>query len=157
MVEHFYGDKEIKRDSTLESPLIVIFYVLKNFYGSFSMLRSKIEYLKNHLSQYHFHSSNIWYRNDNLNVNKKLITFCLPFLLPEKLLSEDIGSENRTCFIQKYNCTLHYNGLFNSSYINFDFIKASEGDDPKSKEFILSPYEILLDSFDTCNKLGALV
>ena len=155
MNEHLFGDNDVKNQSTLEHPIIVVFYLLKNFYGSFTVLRLKLKFLQEHLSEYDFSSSSVLHRSDSLNVNRNLITFCLPFLLPEKLLSENCGSEPKTFFIEKFNCTIHYNDLFNSSYINKEFLKTTMGDDSKSNEVLLNPYQILLDVFDTCQKLGA--
>ena len=155
MEEHFFGDKEMKSLSTLENPIIVLFYLLKNFYGSFAVLRLKLKFLIEHLGHHDYNSSKLLHRSDSLNASKKLITFCLPFLLPETLLSENCGSEPKTFFIEKFNCTIHYNDLFNSSYINKEFLKATLGNDPKAKEVLLNPYEVLLDVFDNCQKLGA--
>lgn len=155
MEDHFFGTSRSYLKNTIDSPIVVIFYLLKNFYGSFNMLRSKLEKLKMQLGKEGFASTNNYLLRPDSNTNNTILTYCLPFLLPEKVFAEEINREERAHFIEKYNCTLHYKESFNSSYISKEYIKASIGKDPNSAEFSPNPFEILLDVFDTCQKLGA--
>lgn len=157
ITEQFYGDKEKKQDSIIESPIIIIFYLLQNFYGSFDLLRSKLNCLKDKLGEYDFSSSDVRYRSDTLSVNKMLLTYCLPFLLPEEFLWESIGSEVKALFIEKFNCKIHYTSGSNSGYLKKSFVKATVGEGSECVEILLNPYNVLLDIFDRCKKLGAFI
>jgi len=161
MVDHYYSNLNyssgaVMTHNTIESPMIVIFYLLKNFYGSFNTLRLKIKGLVDQLGKENFYSNTNGRSSDALQINKSLITYCLPFLLPEKIFSEEFGTTTKTYFIEKYNCTFHYRGVFNSNHIPKEFIKTTVGNDEKSEIFLLNPYQILLDVFDTCKELDAL-
>ena len=153
--EHYFGNKEIKNESILENPLVIAFYLLKNFYGSFTELKLKFKFLSEYLNESEFSSSTSLTRNDSKTNIKNLITFTLPFLLPEEKLSEDIGSGSRTYFLKRFDCTIHYEGIFNSSYLHKNFIKATVGNKEDSATIQLNPYKVLIDVFDTCQKLGA--
>lgn len=153
----YFGRKHNSNQHSVNSPLLVLFYLLKNFYGSFDILHSKIKSL-NELSDTETfkveHSSQYIINNDGDIEN--LISFCLPFMMPDEIAYENSGEQNKTFFIDKYDCTLHYNG-FNRDYVAFkNFQKATKGEDLNSEELQLNPYQILLDTFEICKKRGLL-
>ena len=139
-----------------ESPIVVIFYLLKNFYGSFETLRSKLKYLYDEIGQDRFtsNSSDLYFVPGVESTNKPLISYCLPFLLPDNIAFKDVGTEPMMSYSKKYECTLHYNGFqSNNSFKNFRM--ATKDDSVDSEEILLNPYEVLLDVFNICQKLGA--
>jgi hypothetical protein len=154
--EHYYGISLEKMQSTLDSEIIVIFYFLKNFYSSFEILRSKLKYLTGQLGKEGFTSNSNVLSGGKILLNKTLISLCLPYLLPEDVGFKNIGIEKRMFFIERYNCTVHFNGFIDSRRYLPNFMMATIGDSADSEEILMNPYEVLLDVFDTCQKLGAL-
>lgn len=154
--DFYFGRNQYGTQSSLNSPLLVLFYLLKNLYGSFDILHSKIKSLNELSDKETFKSEhNYKYLVNNEGDAENLISYCLPFILPEEIANE--RSENlKTFFSEKYNCTFHYNG-FRYDYVSFkNFQKATKGDDINSEELQLNPYRILLDVFEICKKKGLL-
>lgn len=152
----YFGKKHNAAQNSINSPLIVLFYLFKNFYGSFDILHSKIKNLNEFLDKETFkaeHSHQYIVNNDGDIEN--LISFCLPFILPEEIANERSSENDKTFFSDRYNCTFHYNGnRYDSSFKNFQ--RATKGNDANSEEIELNPYEILLDAFEICQKRGLL-
>lgn len=139
-----------------DSKILTIFYFLKNFYGSFKTLRSKLEYLYNQLGNEEYTSHINLLADIKVHAYQKLISLCLPFILPNKILDEWGDTETNTrYFYEKYNCHLHFRQLGNTSRPEKEFIKATNGKDSNTEEYFLNPYQVLLDVFDNCQKLGA--
>lgn len=153
----YFGKKQNSAQSTVSSPIIVLFYLLKNFYGSFDILQLKIKSLYDSFDKdtYRFEHQ-YQYLVSNEGDAENLISFCLSFILPEELANERTNESNKTFFSDKYNCTFHYNG-YRYDYVSFkNFQRATKGNDANSEEIELNPYEILLDTFEQCNKRGLL-
>lgn len=156
MDERSFNNKVVKHLKNTDYPIIIIFYLLKSFCNSFDGLRLKLEFLRNKLSAIDFDPSIIASGKNYSNANKEFISICLPFLLPEDLLYEDIGSEIKSTVLKEFDCKLYYKELFNSNSDTKVFVKATVGDTSDSEEILLNPYQVLLVVFDTCKKLGAL-
>lgn len=156
-VPDFYFGKQKSAQNSVNSHILVLFYLLKNFYGSFDILQLKIKKLYNSFDKgtYRFEHQH-QYLVSNEGDTETLISFCLPFILPEELAYENIGDKIKTFFSEKYNCTFHYNGFSNNYVLFKNFRNATKGNDANSEEIELNPYEILLDTFEMCKKRGLL-
>jgi hypothetical protein len=156
-VPDFYFGKQKSAQNSVNSHILVLFYLLKNFYGSFDILHLKIKKLYDSFDKgtYRFEHQ-YQYLVSNEGDTETLISFCLPFILPEELAYENIGEKVKTFFSEKYNCTFHYNGFSNNYVLFKNFRNATKGNNPNSEEIELNPYEIVLDTFETCQKRGLL-
>lgn len=154
--KHFGKNKEFFQRIS-DSPIVVLFYLLKNFYGSFETLHSKLEYLEDNLGPTNLTASarDLYFIVENAGMNRVIISYCLPFLLPGDIAFKNSGAEDQTYYSAKYDCTLHFNNFPNSFEAFKNFQKATKGDSATSKEITLNPYQIILDVFDSCKKLGA--
>lgn len=151
----YFGKNKEFFQNTFEAPIVVLFYLLKNFYGSFDILRLKLKYLHERLGRNSLtsNSNDLYFISDGESINKTLISFCLPFILPENVALKDTGTEPMTGYSKKYDCTIHFNGF--SSTNSFKNFRMATKENSDSEEVLLNPYEVLLDVFDTCQKLGA--
>ncbi|WP_348799152.1 P-loop NTPase fold protein [Flavobacterium adhaerens] len=155
--EIYFGKKHNSAQSSVNAPIIVLFYLLKKFYGSFDVLQLKIKNLYDSFDKdtYRFNHQ-YQYLVSNEGDAENLISFCLPFILHEELANERNSETNKTFFSERYNCTFHYNG-YRYDYVSFkNFQRATKGNDANSEEIELNPYEILLDVFEICKKRGLL-
>lgn len=153
-VSNFYfGVKKRPIKNTINTPIIVLFHLLKNFYGSFDLLLIKIKALKELFSKEMF-KSNIQddYFTDNDENIKQLISYCLPIILN---ICEDNQSVNNI-FSEKYNCTFYYKHFLRNEYNFVEFLNATYGKIEGAEEIKLNPYEILLETFEICYKQGLL-
>ncbi len=152
----YFGKSKEFFQNTFDSPIVVLFYLLKNFYGSFDILRSKLKYLHERLGRNSLtsNSNDLYFISNGESINKTLISYCLPFILPENIALKDTGTEPMMAYSKQYNCTIHFNG-FNGFNSFKNFCKATKENSIDSEEVLLNPYEVLLDVFDICQKLGA--
>lgn len=144
------------RQSPGGTPILVLFYFFKNFYGSFEILDLKFKILSELFTSETFRSDHKhrYVIKDEYDSNV-LLSFCLTFLLPDYLAtlkSEDID----TYYSSIYDCTFHYASDRYSNVKNFQKVT-------KGKEIIgelqiaeLNPYLILFDVFNICKKRGLL-
>lgn len=143
--------------NSVDSPLIVLFYLLKNFYCSFDILQMKIIEMKEKFDTETFLSNHEnQYMVNNEGEIKNLISYCLSYLLPDEKANEDNTKEPKTFFLEKYNCTFHYNGFGNNYDLFYNYIKSTRGNSPNTEPIKLNPYQILSDTFEICNKRGLL-
>jgi hypothetical protein len=152
----YFGKNKDFFQNIYESPIVVLFYLLKNFYGSFDILHSKLKFLCARLGRNNFTSNrnNLYFISEGERTSDNLISYCLPFMLPENIALKDTGTEPMMAYSKKYECTLHFNG-FDSVRSFKNFRKATKENSTDSEEVLLNPYEVLLNVFDTCQKLGA--
>lgn len=157
VTENYFGKRQNSAYSTVNSPIIVLFYLLKNFYGSFDILQLKIKSLYDSFDKDTYKSEHQYqYLVSNEGDVENLISFCLQFILPEESANERNSENIKTFFSDKYNCTFHYNG-FRQDYVAFkNFRVATKGNDANSEEIELNPYEILFDTFEICKRRGIL-
>jgi hypothetical protein len=150
--EFYFG----KNDTTSKnSPIIVLFYLLKNFYGSFDILFLKIRGLCELFEREAFKVRHDNYMKSTEWEVNNLISFCLPFLLPEEITSGFDESEKRY-FLKDYDCDFHFKLSrrgYGHSYSPF-FIKSTRGQ--LAQVVQLNPYKILLDTFVICKKRALL-
>jgi len=156
IADYYFGKKTGNAQSALNSPLIVLFYLLKNFYGSFDILEIKIKFLYESFDRETFKSNhNYQYIISSDGDVENLVSYCLPFLLPEDVACGK-DAEDKNYYLENYGCTIHYNG-FQNNYVGFkNFQKATRGNDVNSEEIELNPYLILFDAFTKCKKRGIL-
>lgn len=155
--EFYFGKKQNFAQSTVNSPIIVLFYLLKNFYGSFDILQLKIKSLYDSFHKDTYRSQHQFqYLISNEGDAETLISYCLPFILTEELTYERDNDKLKTFFSDTYSCTFHYNG-FRQDYVSFkNFQRATIGNNVNSEVIELNPFELLLDTFETCQKRGIL-
>ena len=141
---------------TYQTPIIVLFHLLKTFYGSFEILQIRLNHLYTSLNKETL-TTDPSYSNYSgyLDCTKGIISFCLPFIL-EVEEREVNSNEKKNSFAKKYDCTIHYNEFPHSEYNFKNFQKATKNDDVNSLEIELNPFEILLDTFESCNKMALL-
>lgn len=154
----YFGIKSKNAQNLVNSPLIVLFYLFKSFYGSFEIFELKIERLcKSFNTPETFKSSyNSQYISSNYGDISNLLSYCLPFLLPEDIAYERTD-DNNVYYSSEYECFFHFNG-FPQDYVAFkNFKKSTKTDSFDSEEVQLNPYQILLDTFNICKKRGLLV
>lgn len=148
-----FGKNKDMTYMTSSSPIAIVFYFLKNIFGSFFILRKKLESIaKNYAAvTYNSNSSSYTYFMTGDNYYP-LFTFCMPYLIDDWLRE---GPDDTKSFIfPKYNCSLYFKGKVPgfSEFYNFEMVKYDN-----SKAFKpLNPYQILLDTFDELKSLGAL-
>lgn len=138
------------------TPILVLFYFFKNFYGSFEILHLKFKTLSEMLASETFRSDHRYrYVTKDEYDSNFLMSFCLTFLLPDDL-SNKKSEEINTYYSVNYDCTFHYASDRYSNVKNLQKIT-------KGKEVIgllevceLNPYLILYDVFNICKKRGLL-
>ncbi|MGO4820627.1 MULTISPECIES: P-loop NTPase fold protein [unclassified Flavobacterium] len=140
---------------TYQTPIIVLFHLLKNFYGSFEILQIRLNHLYTSLNKETLTSDSTYSNYSGyLDCTKGIISYCLPFIL-ENEGREAKPNEIKTSFVIKYDCTIHYNEDY-SEYNFKKFDSATKGNDATSEEVELNPFEILLDTFRICQKRSLL-
>ncbi|WP_316633418.1 P-loop NTPase fold protein [uncultured Flavobacterium sp.] len=150
--EFYFGAND---NVSKNSPIIVLFYLLKNFYGSFDILLLKIKSLCELFDRDAFKvNHNNYMKSEEWDINN-LITFCLPFLLPEKMTTGNDETEKRY-FLKEYDCDLHFKLARRGFSHNYSpiFIKSTRGQFAQVVE--LNPYRILFDTFVLCKKRAFL-
>ena len=160
----FYFFSKYPRTS-VEFPIVVFFYFLKNFYGTFDDVQNVLHKLVNKLSPLNItvNSSDLQLLDDS--GKHQIISYCLPFVFP--IVNEKIEkelkypkTENCCCFLKEQNAYVHYRYLSNDHRDQLptalNFIKATETEQPDSKEIDLNAFEILEMTFDICYKLRAI-
>ncbi|WP_119792204.1 P-loop NTPase fold protein [Flavobacterium anhuiense] len=97
-----------KRQTPGGTPIIVLFYFLKNFYGSFEILGLKLKNLSELFNSETFRSdhNSIYVSKDEYDINI-LLSFCLTFLLPDDLANKS-SDQIENYYSEYYNCTFHY-------------------------------------------------
>lgn len=147
-----FGKTIGRSQSSINSPLLVLFYLFRNFYGSFEILHFKLKNLSVLFDSDNFksqHDPDYIITNDN-DANY-LITYCLPFIFSTDL-DDERSVERKTYFSEKYNYTFHYDKIHNDFSYSKRFLKATKEDDFNSEEIKLNPYQILFDTFIICKK-----
>lgn len=142
-------------------PIVVLFHFLKNFYGSFDILESKIKYLKETFDSVNFRSKySSDYLHDNYGDIQSIISFCLAILLPEKIAFErhGYGKETKKYLIEKNEYYLHYNTVESRDYVVFhNYYKATSAmNDGTEKEIFLNPFEVIFEAFEICRRNGII-
>jgi hypothetical protein len=132
-------------------PIIVLFYLLKNFYGSFDILFFKIKNLSESFESEAFKTYHEKYNKSNEIEIESLISLCLFILLPEEIASKRHDTVD-FFFLKEYNCTFHFTGLHHGHVILKKIDRATEGDSKITNDVKLNPYKILLDTFELCRK-----
>ena len=139
-------------------PIVVIFFILKEFYGSFELLYSKLKNLSDKFGHDALKSSHVGdFRNsyeDVINV----MSLCLPIILP-KTINIDYDDIEYKQYYQNQDCNIHYKigKRIPIESLDFfvDFIKASKKTENDSAlKFELNPYEVLLATFQSCENRG---
>lgn len=151
---YFKNNNGKKKFSTHNSPLIVIFYILKQFYGSFDILQEKLTQMFEVLSgdNYSINSNSAFLKLDKDALNLT-ISSCLPFVLD---IEEKVYPHLSPCHeSKKYNCFIHHSIPSESDYNTINFQRATKGYD-SSELTELNPYELLIDAFLVCKKRGFL-
>lgn len=136
-------------------PILVMFYLLKNFYGSFDILSLKIKSLYELFEREAFKAEhNKYMKSDEWGVNN-LISFCLPFLLPEEM-TVSLDESEKKYFIKEYDCDIHFNiARQGFRYMHVPvFLKSTRGQNAQVVQ--LNPYKILFDTFIQCKKRALL-
>ncbi len=137
-------------------PILVIFNILKNYFGSYDVLYEKLDELAIKFNHSNFKSENNYRYNNLIDINN-LISFSLPFLLPTDKAFFDITNTEVNCYLEKYDVTVFYKGLQDNLYGQVNYQQASKGKSESGFDIItLNPYQILLDTFDECRKRGFL-
>ncbi|ESU19472.1 hypothetical protein FEDK69T_31410 [Flavobacterium enshiense DK69] len=154
--KYFKGDAKSSMRSVLNTPVVVLFYVLKNFYASFEILHERMNKLNSSLNKETI-TTDPSYSNFNMSEDctKGIVSFCLPFILSNEGLYTE-GEGKKACVSAKYNCTIHYNDFPYSDYNFHNFQKATRKDVNGEVELHLNPFQILLDTFEICKKNGLL-
>lgn len=154
---YFRNTPNSHSNSTTSTPIIVLFQTLRNFYGSFNILKNALINLKTNLNKEIFNTdlSNRSYAV-SAECTQEIISYCLPFIVEDQNYSND-NQPNKNYFLLKLNCTIHY-VLYQYSDINVcKFDRATLGDNILSDEIIdLNPFEILLETFEECQRRGLL-
>ena len=148
----FENNNGRKQFTTHNTPLIIIFHILKQFYGSFEILEEKLHsmYLDSSREKY---SLDYNMRFDN-NLYISTISACLPFVLDieHKVYANFPSNESL-----KYQCFIHHDiPDDNSDYNTIKFHKATKSYEYTSESIVLNPYELLIDAFRVCKKRGLL-
>lgn len=152
----YFGETQGSSKSSIVSPLLVLFYFFKNFYGSFEILYLKLKRLSDLFDSDNFKSKHdSEYIISNENDVDYLISYCLPFILPTDLDNQRT-EERKNYFSEKYGCIFHYNQFRQNFSYGKRFLKATKEVDINSEEIKLNPYQILFDVFDSCKKKGFL-
>lgn len=154
----YFGIKSKNAQNLMNSPLIVLFYLFRSFYGSFEIFELKIERLSklfNTIETFNSAYNSQYISNNNGDISN-LLSYSLPFLLPEDIAYEKTDG-NDVYYSSEYECFFHFNG-FSRDYVAFkNFIKSTRNDGFDSEEVQLNPYQILFDTFNICKKRGLLI
>lgn len=145
-----------------QSPILVLFYFLRNFYTSFDILHQNLIYLNEKFSKENFKSKTYDYYNNEEDIND-LISFCLHFILPSETAFDFYDENSKKFQSEDLNCVICY-----SEYRNYDFeiyfknfqkaiLKNDKNGESEEKLKILNPYNVLLIAFENCKKQGLLV
>jgi hypothetical protein len=144
------------RQRLSDTPIVVLFYLLKNFYGSFEILSLKLSKLSELMDSDNFRSDHKYkyFVRDDYDIGA-LFSYCLTFLVPESSINREI-EDVQTFYSESYNCTFHYNYSRFSRVKNF--IQATKGQELILNEKLeLNPYKIFFDIFNICKSKGLLI
>lgn len=151
-------DFYFRRRQTLGgTPIIVLFYFFKNFYGSFEILHLKLKTLAELFNSETFRSdhSGIYVSKDENDINL-LLSFCLTFLLPDDLVSKK-SEKVEYYYSVDYDCTFSYSIDKYSNIINLHKVTKGKDDTFGMAEVVeLNPYLIMFDVFNICKRSGLL-
>lgn len=153
-LQHFKNNNGKKQFNTHNTPLIIIFHILRQFYGSFDVLGEKLNQMYNSLSseKYASTSNN---RTTIIDSESLILTIssCLPFIfnIEEKVFANMPSYES-----QKYACFVHYSIPSDSDYNTIRYDRATKGYEYTSEITFLNPYEVLVDAFKVCKQKGLL-
>lgn len=145
-----------------QSPILVLFYFLRNFYTSFDILHQNLIYLNEKFSKENFKSKTYDYYDNEEDIND-LISFCLHFILPSETAFDFYDENSKKFESEDLNCVICY-----SEYRNYDFeiyfknfqkaiMKNDTEEESDEKLKVLNPYNVLLIAFENCKKKGLLV
>lgn len=147
-----------KRQNPEGTPILVLFYFFKNFYGSFEILHLKFKTLSELFSSQTFRSDHSYrYVVKDERDSNVLLSYCLTFLLPDDLTNNIKSEEVEYYYSLEYDCTFHYNIDKYSRIKNLH--KITKGNDDvlgMAEVYELNPYLILFDVFNICKKRGLL-
>ncbi|WP_431242432.1 P-loop NTPase fold protein [Flavobacterium sp. P21] len=152
MPEFYLGANSV---NGVNYPILVLFYLLKNFYGSFEILSLKIKSLDELYEREAFKANhNKYMKSDEWGVDN-LISLCLPFLLPEELTKENDEVEKRY-FLKEYDSDIHFKIVRQSFSNNYPtvFLKSTRGQLAQAVQ--LNPYRVFFDTFIICKKRALL-
>lgn len=143
--------------STSSTPIIVVFQVLRNFYGSVEILKKVISNMFQLLGQ-NSYSTDLGDKRESVNYHAslKLLGFCLPFLVSNEM-QQDGPANSKTIYVKDYNFTAHYH-LPRYGDLNYFLINnITSGEDPNSVvKAEINSFKILLDTLEQCQKLSLL-
>jgi hypothetical protein len=144
--------------TTTNSPIVVLFYFLRNFYGSFEVLRGTIDYMVHNIEGVRYNTSSAEYVHFmESNSVIELIAYCLPVIHGNEISKLKKNDGEHFFYSEKYKCNLY----FVSGIADFDriyrFVKATTNRDTIEEEIRLNPFQLMSDAFEACWKLGALV
>jgi len=146
-----------KRQNPEGTPILVLFYFFKNFYGSFEILHLKFKTLSELFSSQTFRSDHSYrYVVKDERDSNVLLSYCLTFLLPDDLTNKK-SEEVEYYYSIEYDCTFHYYVDKYSRVKNLHKITKGKDDVLGMAEvYELNPYLILFDVFNICKKRGLL-
>ena len=162
-ISNYYYDsnrnEEMFRTSNISgNPIVVIFFILKEFYGSFELLHSKLKILNDKFGHDALKSSHVGdFRNSYEDVTN-LMSLCMPIILPKTININYDGNEYKH-YYSNQDCNIHYKisqrNPIEGQDIFINFIKASKSTENDSAlTFELNPYEVLLTTFQSCESRG---
>lgn len=143
-------------------PIIVLFYFLKNYFGSIEQVRKKLISLRDKISSVNLNANGSDLQEINREDGDLLIGYCLPFIV-HQIYTENGEQNAKSAYIwrdPKLTHEISYNipGQINKKYpYYFEFIEAKSLITGKPGIIHLNPLDIIVQTFDKCYELRAIV
>lgn len=140
-------------------PILGVFHVLKSFYGSFLMVKEKLNDMRSSYGKEKIQKTHPIEPFSDWVIDSHILPLCLPFLLLPSILDplQSQPLNDQTLYSDDLKCDVNYStdhSSLQNKLNEFIFRKFVAIDSEKEIEF--SAYEILYLTFDKCLKNGYL-
>ncbi|MFC0320233.1 P-loop NTPase fold protein [Olivibacter oleidegradans] len=147
--------------NTTDYEILWIFYFLKSILGSWELVSEKLLLLCEIYNVHKAHkASSVESHNQSKDYNV-IISFCLPFLFErDKGIRSFFERDDPKCLWSNIlKCWIHFEPktrAVSNGNLQFSFLFASESEEEDSNKLVLTPYDVLLKTYNECKKAGFL-
>lgn len=132
--------------------ILTLFNILKRFFSTYNIVDLKLKNLANLLDGKYTPDSDKYNEYNFKTIQHYIVTFCLPFLLPEDEVfgRKNIDLNTEAFFNYSPKVFFHYKYDYRNDFIVPYIRKITETQDRDSPEVDLNLYKILYDTFQKC-------
>lgn len=157
--DRYYEERQV-RFSTADYPILWIYYIAKQFFGSIDILRENLSLLPMIFNRNRTHKVSDYEPDISEEIHSQLISFCMPFLIDKKqgFRRRFDKEDEKFAWCEEFGCWIHFelSENNNNQNIGFQYLNATQEKLLQSTIIELDPYQVLLKTFDNCRKMGML-